>query len=165
MNSHVIVGIRWVAGLFMEPELILAWMTAKLLCICNVIDLYHLHGWLCWSRTCVSLGWHGGEQSGKSKKARWHTKCCCFSAQDELKVGAKLFSFFSLTQRRSLLVLNSPMQKQREKKKGLQSTLHPPPAVSSPLLLPTTSLQLLEPMSDANCISIHVQIHVIFTVR
>ena len=56
--SHLIVGKRREAGLFSQPVLILRWIAAKLLCI--TADFYHLDGWLCWSRSCFSLGWHMG---------------------------------------------------------------------------------------------------------
>lgn len=55
--SHLVVGKRWVAGLFSQPELVLHWFTAKLLRVSA--DFYHLDRWLCWTRSRVSLGWHG----------------------------------------------------------------------------------------------------------
>lgn len=138
MNSHVIVGIRWVAGLFMEPKLILAWMTAKLLCICNVIDLYHLNGWLCCSRTCVSLGWHGGEQSGKSKKHVDTPSAAAFLHRTNSKLEPNFFLFFFTHSATISARFKLPHAKTERQKKVCSQ-----PCIPLPLSHPPSSYLLL----------------------
>lgn len=75
--SHLIGGKRREAGFFSHP--VLRWIAAKLLCI--TADFYHFDGWLRWSRSCFSLGWHMGRKKyicGGWKMRSAHTSSNAF---------------------------------------------------------------------------------------